>query len=80
MHISGTSAASSEVERAGPGERHARPDTPPPSIGRRTGQISANDTSRRRHDGVPGEGFRILAVALRDDYTVRVIVQNDVRE
>ncbi len=32
-----TSAASSGVERAGSGERHARPDTPPPSIGRRTG-------------------------------------------
>ena len=31
-----TSAASSRVERAGPGERYARPDRPPPSIGRRT--------------------------------------------
>ena len=33
-----TSASSSRVERADPGERHARPDRPPPSIGRRTGQ------------------------------------------
>ena len=27
------------------------PDTPPPSIGRRTGRISTNATSRRRNDG-----------------------------
>jgi hypothetical protein len=33
-----TSAASSRVERAGPGERHAMSDTPPPSTGRRTGR------------------------------------------
>ena len=31
-----TSATFSRVERAGPSERHARPDRPPPSIGRRT--------------------------------------------
>src|SRR5262245_18730414 len=30
-------AASSRIERVGSRERHARPDTPPPSIGRRTG-------------------------------------------
>jgi hypothetical protein len=29
-----------------------RPDTPPPSIGRRTGRICTNGASRRRHDGV----------------------------
>jgi hypothetical protein len=46
------SASSSRVERAGPGERHARPDRPPPSIGRRTGPISTNATSRHQHDGV----------------------------
>ncbi len=44
-----TSATFSRVERAGPSERHARVDTPPPSIGRR---IGTNATSRRRHDGV----------------------------
>jgi len=33
VHISGPS----RVERAGPDERHARPDSPPPSIGQRTG-------------------------------------------
>ncbi len=47
-----TSATFSRVERAGPGERHARPDRPPPSIDRWTGRISTNDTSRRRHDGI----------------------------
>jgi hypothetical protein len=47
-----TSATFSRVERAGPGERHARPDRPPPSIDRWTGRISTNATSRRRHDGV----------------------------
>jgi hypothetical protein len=47
-----TSASSSRVERAGPGERHARPDRPPPSIDRRTGPISTNATSRHQHDGV----------------------------
>jgi hypothetical protein len=44
-----TSATFSRVERAGPSERHARPDRRPPSIGQRTG---TNATSRRRHDGV----------------------------
>jgi len=47
-----TSATFSRVERAGAGERHARPDRPPPSIDRWTGRISTNATSRRRHDGV----------------------------
>jgi len=47
-----TSAASSRVERAGPGGQHPRPDTPAPSIGRRTGRICTNATSRHRHDGV----------------------------
>jgi len=55
-----TSAASSRVERPGPSERHARRDTPPPSIGQRhrptdrprTGRISTDDASQRRHDGV----------------------------
>jgi len=41
--------------------------------------ISTAHVKNANHDA-PGEGFRILAVALRDDYTVRVIVQNDVRE
>jgi hypothetical protein len=48
----GTSATFSRVERAGPSERHARPDRPPPSIDRWTGRISTNATSQRRHDGV----------------------------
>jgi hypothetical protein len=47
-----TSATFSRVERAGPSERHARLDRPPPSIDRWTGRISTNATSRRRHDGV----------------------------
>src|SRR5213593_4903989 len=47
-----TSATFSRVERAGPGERHARPDRPPPSIDRWTGRISTNATSRRRQDSV----------------------------
>ena len=47
-----TGAASSRAEQACPGEQHARPDTPAPSIGRRTGRLSTNDTPRRRHDGV----------------------------
>jgi integrase len=47
-----TSASSSRVERTGPGERHARRDRPPPSIGRRTGPISTNATSQHQHDGV----------------------------
>jgi hypothetical protein len=47
-----TSATFSQVERACPGERHARPDRPPPSIDRWTGRISTNATSRRQHDGV----------------------------
>ncbi len=47
-----TSATFSQVERAGPSERHAKPDTPPPSIDRWTGRLSTNATSRRRHDGV----------------------------
>ena len=37
---------------AGPGEEHARRDTPPPSIGRLTGRLRSNATSRHRHDGV----------------------------
>ncbi len=36
-----TSAASAQVERAGPGERHARPDRLPPSIDQRTGRVPA---------------------------------------
>jgi hypothetical protein len=48
----GTSAASARAERAGPGERHAMPDTPRRSIGRRTGRITTNAVLRRRHDGV----------------------------
>ena len=50
-----TSAASAQVERAGPGERHARPDRLPPSIDQRTGRISTNGTkatSRHQHDGI----------------------------
>jgi hypothetical protein len=47
-----TSATFSRVERAGPAEQHARLDTPPPSIDRRTGRRSTNATSRRRHDGI----------------------------
>jgi len=39
-----TGAASSRAEQACPGEQHARPDTPAPSIGRRTGRLSTNDT------------------------------------
>ena len=37
-----TSATFSRVERAGPGERNARSDRPPSSIGRRTRRISTN--------------------------------------
>jgi hypothetical protein len=47
-----TSATFSRVDRAGPGERHARPDRSPPSIDRWTGRISTSATSRRQHDGV----------------------------
>jgi hypothetical protein len=43
-----TLPASSRVERAGPGERHAMRDTPAPS----TGRIHCDGGSRRRHDGV----------------------------
>jgi hypothetical protein len=46
-------------ERAGPGEEHARRDTPPLSIGRRTGRLRTNATSRRRHDGVRSAPERI---------------------
>ena len=34
------------------GERHARPDRPPPSIDRWIGRLGTNATSRRPHDGV----------------------------
>src|SRR5215472_5896 len=37
-----------------PGERHARPDTPQASIGRRTGRISADAAALRRHNGGRG--------------------------
>jgi hypothetical protein len=47
-----TSATFSRVERADPGERHARPDRPPPSIDRWIGRISTKATSRCQHDGV----------------------------
>jgi hypothetical protein len=47
-----TLAASLRIERADPGERHARPDRQPPSIDRWTGRISPNAPSRRQHDGV----------------------------
>ena len=40
--LQSTSATFSRVERAGPGERHARSDRPPPSIGWRTGRILAH--------------------------------------
>src|SRR5262249_62319779 len=39
-------AASSQVERAGSGKRNARPHTPPPSIGGRTGPNQQNASSR----------------------------------
>ena len=42
-----TSAASARVERAGPGERHARPDRLPPSTDQRTGR------ARSRHQRPP---------------------------
>jgi hypothetical protein len=49
-------SASERVERAGPSERHARPDRLLPSIDQRTGRIGTTGTiatSRHRHDGVP---------------------------
>jgi hypothetical protein len=46
-----TLAASLRIERADPGERHARRDRRSPSIDRRAGPISTNAISRRQHDG-----------------------------
>ena len=46
-----TLAASSRVGKTSPVER-CYADTPPPSTGKKTGQISTKDTSRRRRDCV----------------------------
>jgi hypothetical protein len=46
-----TLAASLRIERAGPGERHARPDRLPPSIDQRTGRISGRGLGVRGSSG-----------------------------